>query len=177
MKTPVLLFTFALVLTLIKPNFVAGQGNADTLNYTGGVKQDFQWAHLRLLILAPSLELELSLRPDFNVAYGANFLLHKPEGQEKNDIVLYHTFAFRYYYNLEKRRMLGKKASKLSGNFASLNAYYIPDIKGVPTLSAGFSWGMYRNPVSFLTVGLEVRCHFYYRTIGFYIYPKVGIVL
>ena len=176
MKTNALIFIFTLLLVFNQEKSLNAQKMNDELYQIENQKSDFQMIFFRALLMAPSLELEVSLTPELYFTYILGVMIYTTEMKDEYFAVPHHTFAFRQYYNLKKRREAGKNISKLSGNFASLNVFYAREFEGTPKLSTGFAWGMYRNPFSVFTFGIEVICHVYSWNLRLSVFPKIGVV-
>ncbi|TVP51878.1 MAG: hypothetical protein EA341_04255 [Mongoliibacter sp.] len=99
------------------------------------------------------LKRDMALRSElgFNFSYQDGFFMQNP-------LYVWNPFLRiepRYYYNLEKRLLKGKKIAKNSGNFLALTTTYQPDwfvisnedgIRVIPSLSLIPTWGIRRSP-------------------------------
>lgn len=175
MRTFILLFVLTLAQAVGSHKTAIGRQSTDTLNVNDKQHRSNELFAFRILALHPSLELEIGLNPDFNIAYSANFMAFFLLAED--EAFMTHTLAFRYYYNLDKRFFENRNVRKFSGNYFSIKAMYLPGAPSENIILTGFSWGLRRNFFEFINVGIEAGFHFYPGVYHFSVYPIIGFVL
>jgi hypothetical protein len=108
---------------------------------------------LRINLVGPGLGLEAPASPRISVYVEAGaifdrivFLDLQGEPDSKIIGIPYATMQLRYYYNMERRKRLGKQISYQSGNFLGIAAPYISATPNSNLLTGmGPVWGHQRH--------------------------------
>lgn len=114
---------------------------------------------LRLNFLFPSIELEMRAFNSNTIVlnYHPGYVWTKTNDEPTEFTMISQiNGSFRYYYNIEKRRIQGKTLKKFSGNYISLYTNYVFENNITYAYEVvGPTWGIQRNYGKAFHFGLE----------------------